>query len=138
MEQRDQEYAEDASGKPTEELEYDRDDGEHIVQAYPQHSMRWAWVTMNQKSLDGLAGLRHAHIADAIPKKGILPDGPVDSEPPSDGTVEILGNRVRKETLRALLELKSKEEVVRLVLAVFVGIGVAAVYVQIKSTIRIN
>ena len=84
---------------------------------------------MNLRSMDGLPGLHTAHVTQVVPKASVHPVGA--PEPPSDGTVVVLGNRVRKETMRALLVPASREEIIRLVLAVTFGVMIAAMYVQV-------
>ena len=63
------------------------------------------------------------------PKASVHPVGA--PEPPSDGTVVVLGNRVPTEMMRALLVPASREEMVRLVLAVTLDVMLAAMYVQV-------
>ncbi|TFK82479.1 hypothetical protein K466DRAFT_500243 [Polyporus arcularius HHB13444] len=99
------------------------------TRVYPERSMKWWWAKTNLHSIDGLPGLHSAHITDAVPRATVHLEGA--GEPPSDGTVVVLGNRIPKETMRALLVPASREEVVRLVLAVTLGVTVAAVYVQV-------
>ncbi|KAI0716109.1 hypothetical protein C8T65DRAFT_642076 [Cerioporus squamosus] len=130
MEKLDEKFAEDkgyATG-PIEELPVSPDD-EANTRIYPERSMKWWWAKTNLRSIDGLPGLHTAHVADAIPKATVHLRGA--GEPPSDGTVIVLGNRIPKETMRALLVPASREEVVRLVLAVTLGVLVVAVYVQV-------
>ena len=94
------------------------------------------WATLNQRSIDGLVGLRQAHISDVVPKMGSLPKGVATKESSSDGTVVILGRRFPKEAVRALVVPANREEVVRLVLAMCVGVGIAAIYTQIFQLAR--
>ena len=100
--------------------------------------MKWWWARFNVRSLDGLPGLRAAHLASSVPVPGVLPAGA--DEPPSDGSVVILGNRVPKagvgERVRWALgsglgwETMGGEGV-RLVLAFSLGVLGAAVWVQV-------
>ena len=55
------------------------------------------------RSLDGLPGLGAAHVTDAVPRMGeeakrALKAPGAAPEPPSDGTVVILGNKVPRGT----------------------------------------
>ena len=98
--------------------------------------MKWWWARFNIHSIDGLPGLRAAHLVDNVPV-GLQVTGA--DEPPSDGSVVILGNRVPKagmlERVRAAVEAGvggwSFEERVRMVVAFSLGLLVAAVYVQV-------
>ncbi len=130
MEKLDEKFAEDegSTDGPTEELPVRLGD-ETNTRVYPERSMKWWWAKTNLHSIDGLPGLHSAHITDAVPRATVHLEGA--GEPPSDGTVVVLGNRIPKETMRALLVPASREEVVRLVLAVTLGVTVAAVYVQV-------
>ena len=131
QEKRDQDFAAGISTDPTEEVEFNG-----VLQTCPEWSMRWMWATLNQRSIDGLVGLRQAHVSDVVPKMGSLAKGVsrvATKEPSSDGTVVILGRRIPKETVMALLVPASREEVLRLVLAMCVGVGIAAVYTQISQ-----
>ena len=76
-----------------------------------------------------LPGLHTADVMQVVPKASVHPVGA--PEPPSDGTVVVLGNRVREETMRALLVPASREEMVRLMLAVTLGVMIAAMCVQV-------
>ena len=130
MEKLDESFAQDqdTSAGPTEELPVSFEDATR-KQVYPQRSMKWWWAKMNLRSMDGLPGLHTAHVTQVVPKASVHPVGA--PEPPSDGTVVVLGNRVPKETMRALLVPTSREEMVRLVLAVTLGVMLAAMYVQV-------
>ena len=132
MEKLDESFAhdQDTSAGPTEELPVSFEDATR-KQVYPQRSMKWWWAKMNLRSMDGLLGLHTAHITQVVPvpKASVHPVGAL--EPPSDGTVVVLGNRVPRETMRALLVPASREEMVRLVLAVTFGVMLAAMYVQV-------
>ena len=130
MEKLDESFAQDqdTSAGPTEELPVSFEDATR-KQVYPQRSMKWWWAKMNLRSMDGLPGLHTAHVTQVVPKASVHPVGA--PEPPSDGTVVVLGNRVSKETMRALVVPASREEMVRLMLAVTFGVTIAAMYVQV-------
>ncbi|TBU51643.1 hypothetical protein BD310DRAFT_833860 [Dichomitus squalens] len=119
------------------------DPSEHAgatTRAYAKRSMKWWWAGWNLRSIDGLPGLDTAHVVDAVPrmgeeaKRGLKAQGAAP-EPPSDGTVVILGNRVpragRWEAALGRLTPASGEEAVRLVLACSLGIAIAAICVGV-------
>ena len=107
---------------------------EHV---YPERSMKWWWVHWNLRSLDGLPGLAHAHIADAVPRTGAEAHERQRGvhEPPSDGSVVILGNRVPRAGVweRLVWVLARKGEAVRLLKAFSLGVVVAAVCIMVAG-----
>ncbi|KAI0641202.1 hypothetical protein C8Q79DRAFT_1003903 [Trametes meyenii] len=64
------------------------------ARAYAPHGMKAWWAAWNQHSVDGLPALRGAHLSDIAPLAGREVRG--EGEPPSDGSVVVLGNRVPK------------------------------------------
>ncbi|KAI0353187.1 hypothetical protein OH77DRAFT_1458632 [Trametes cingulata] len=118
---------------------------------YAEHSMKHWWASMNLRSLDGLPGLHSAHLTDATLETGIAVKG-VD-EPPSDGTVVILGNKVPKgQTGLAVGRLRvgkdgglvgafealapqSREEAVRLVWVFVLGLVAASAYGRVIQSV---
>ncbi|EJF58548.1 hypothetical protein DICSQDRAFT_66872 [Dichomitus squalens LYAD-421 SS1] len=127
MEKLDEDFAADPTACP------------HGPEALPR-SMKWWWAGWNLRSIDGLPGLDTAHVVDAVPrmgeeaKRGLKAQGAAP-EPPSDGTVVILGNRVpragRWEAALGRLTPASGEEAVRLVLACSLGMAIAAICVGV-------
>ena len=114
--------------------------------AYPKKSMKWWWAGTNLRSLDGLPALGVAHLSDEVPRMGekarmALKAPGAAPEPPSDGTVVILGHHMPKagvvERVLANLTPASREEILRLVLACSLGAAVAAVYVKVMAWARV-
>ncbi|KAI0668733.1 hypothetical protein C8Q78DRAFT_1097804 [Trametes maxima] len=64
------------------------------ARAYAPHGMKAWWAAWNQRSVDGLPALRGAHLSDVAPRAGREVKG--EQEPPSDGSVVVLGNQVPK------------------------------------------
>ena len=98
--------------------------------------MKWWWVHWNLRSLDGLPGLAHAHITDAVPRTG---DEARERqrgvrEPPSDGSVVILGNRVPKAGVWERLVWGKNGEAVRLLLAFSLGVAFAAFCIMVVGS----
>ena len=114
------------------------------TRVYATRGMKWWWASANVRSLDGLPGLRTAHLSDIV-SVGVeaLPAAQTADEPPSDGAVVILGNRVPAagplERARAwtcfwaaavIGEGGARGEVWRLALAFAIGVATTAVYVR--------
>ncbi|KAI0369987.1 hypothetical protein BV20DRAFT_967355 [Pilatotrama ljubarskyi] len=118
---------------------------------YAEHSMKHWWASMNLRSLDGLPGLLSAHLSDAALEMGIEVKG-VD-EPPSDGSVVVLGNRVPKGQtgppaaapskvgvgkvvgLAGALVPQSRGEAVRLVWVFVLGLVAASAYREVVRSL---
>ncbi|KAI0770947.1 hypothetical protein BD413DRAFT_476875 [Trametes elegans] len=84
--------------------------------------MAW-WAAMNQRSLDGLPGLRHAHLSDAV-----LESAPrVNGEQKPSASKRQAGSEVVEVAVAGVLP-RSKAEGVRLVLVFVLGLALASVY----------
>ncbi|KAH9933943.1 uncharacterized protein BXZ73DRAFT_45993 [Epithele typhae] len=128
LERLDAQFAADRTSCPSEAVS-------RTSAVLPVRSLKWWWAAHNTRSLDGLPGLHRAHVVDRVPR-GVVRAG--RDEPPSDGTVVILGNRVPKAGLgqRAgawVLAVGGveREEVGRMMLAFSVGVLIAAVWVRV-------
>lgn len=133
MEKLDASFAKDTASCPSEPLALRAPPG--ATRVYPKRSMKWWWVQWNLRSIDGLPGLDHAHVADEIPRTGeeARPRQRGAPEPPSDGDVVILGNRVPKAGMWERLVLARGEEATRLVLAFSMGVVLATVCMAMVS-----
>ncbi|KAI0638783.1 hypothetical protein C8Q77DRAFT_1213550 [Trametes polyzona] len=134
MEKLDQEFSprapDDGDVDPAKTVTVDTDLGPRV---YLKGSMRAWWVSMNLRSLDGLPGLRSAHLSDAALETGVAVRG--EPEPPSDGTVVILGNKIPKgqragEVRKGVLLPQNVGEAVRLLVVFVLGLVIASAYGQ--------
>lgn len=111
-------------------------DTEAGPRVYAKGGMKAWWTGWNVRSLDNLPGLRSAYLSDAPLEAGGEVRG--EAEPPSDGSVVILGNKVPKargavgERMRAgkVLLPGGVGEMVRLVCVFVLGLVLATVYGQ--------
>lgn len=106
---------------------------------YAKNGLKLWWASLNQRSHDGLPGLRSAHLSDLPLETGVEVRGL--PEPPSDGTVVILGNRVPKASPlgvgiaelwagKEALVPRSGAEAVRLAVVFVLGLVLATAYGQ--------
>ena len=120
-------------------------DTEAGPRVYAKNGMKAWWASLNLRSHDGLPGLRSAHLSDLPLETGVEVQGL--PEPPSDGSVVILGNRIPKASLGARLWHAAREtvqlpetraETTRLVIVFVLGLLFATVYGQGVKGLRVH